>query len=644
MQALRSYLITELPQRRNARIVQARVWRDARGLRDVEPDRILIDPTPSHRDKTIWQLVALADNRYVASGSCDHLIRIWDVEEAKCIASLDCKATITALLSLPNGRLACIAGGIQIWDIESKTCVMRLRGEREDYDAALAVLPDGRLVCGRKDTIEIWNLRTAKCELIINMGCLSLLTLSQNLLLAGLASGRVVLLDISTPEQVVLLGKHEKAVPTLVLLANGCAASGSVDGTAKIWDIPRGECIATLPMGRRVDALVVLPGNYLAASHQDAHIQLWDLTEKSCVATYLSDTHFGPYFSAGYLNHCENAMHASKHSRNVIDTSMLSLSYGEEVTHWEWQIPTPHLAVLADGKLVIGSNDGTVKVWPAMVSQASLTIDLSFQSRLRELGIEEIKSIPGSCRLTLKKPSRETLRQCATTITTLYPDVTLKQLTITDQSLEIACGQAMRDEIAAFFRAISTFKLPSVPVQSKVKENKYDFIEEKELKQKLVALLTDEKGRYTFSIKRLESTLLRIQFTSYSLIGTAENTVAAKEQVKNNLENLVRLFQVVLRNSGMAGEEYKITPDWVRLTLTIQARESLVLNKIVELFERIGQGYLPSVTETRAALFFPSRRSSGGSKVKERDQEKGRVQPSKGVEEETEKDVHCALQ
>ena len=70
---------------------------------------------------------------------------------------------------------------------------------------------------------------------------------------------------------------HLKAVWSLAVLDDGRLASGSWDQTIKIWDVGTGACVATLKGHEHwVSSLAVLEGGRLASGSDDRRIKIWD--------------------------------------------------------------------------------------------------------------------------------------------------------------------------------------------------------------------------------------------------------------------------------------------------------------------------------------------------------------------------------
>jgi WD40 repeat protein len=108
------------------------------------------------------------------------------------------------------------------------------------FVAALAVLPDGRLVSGSSDsTLRLWDPATGSCERVFE--------------------------------------GHQGPVTALAVLPDGRLASGSDDRTIRLWDPATGSCSAVFEGHQDwVYALAVLPDGRLASGSDDRTIRLWD--------------------------------------------------------------------------------------------------------------------------------------------------------------------------------------------------------------------------------------------------------------------------------------------------------------------------------------------------------------------------------
>ncbi|KAL7524065.1 hypothetical protein ACHAXR_001458, partial [Thalassiosira sp. AJA248-18] len=99
---------------------------------------------------------------------------------------------------------------------------------------------------------------------------------------------------IPRPPAVHTLQSHSAVVTTVALHpVYTMAASGSEDGTIKLWDHESGEYLRTLRGHTNVVTCVDFSpkGGYLASTSTDLSIKIWDVKEFSCVRTLRGHDH-----------------------------------------------------------------------------------------------------------------------------------------------------------------------------------------------------------------------------------------------------------------------------------------------------------------------------------------------------------------
>jgi WD40 repeat protein len=91
--------------------------------------------------------------------------------------------------------------------------------------------------------------------------------------------------DIKTSTRMVLAG-HTAPVRCLLRLTEQSIASGSEDGSIKIWNLDLGICADTLTEKNGILSLALLPGNRIAAGLDNGKIHIWDLETRKCTASW----------------------------------------------------------------------------------------------------------------------------------------------------------------------------------------------------------------------------------------------------------------------------------------------------------------------------------------------------------------------
>lgn len=124
-----------------------------------------IRTTFAGHEQDIYSLDFASNGRQIASGSGDHTVRVWDIEQNREVLSLLIEDGVTTVAISPGGDY--VAAGsldksVRVWDIRSGNVIGRLDGIDGHRDSVYSVAfgPDGEtLVSGSLDkTIKMWQL------------------------------------------------------------------------------------------------------------------------------------------------------------------------------------------------------------------------------------------------------------------------------------------------------------------------------------------------------------------------------------------------------------------------------------------------------------------------------------------------------
>ena len=114
-----------------------------------------------------FSCILLLKNGYLASGSYDNMIRMWNLESGECVKALNGHfTTVNRLITLDSGEIVSCSydNTIKIWDANDGRCVKTLVGHSHWVKSIQAVNGSNTLVsCSIDGTLKTWDLRTGVC-------------------------------------------------------------------------------------------------------------------------------------------------------------------------------------------------------------------------------------------------------------------------------------------------------------------------------------------------------------------------------------------------------------------------------------------------------------------------------------------------
>lgn len=229
------------------------------------------------------------DGRWLASGSADNVIRVWDAATGDLVRTLSGHtALVSALAFGPNGRQL-VSGAadntVRLWDVVTWTPVHTYRGHTGKV-TSVAVSPDGeRIASGSWDqSVRLW--RTDSADVAAQTLTLSADALFDDVtvtfstdgrfLVAGSRDKSVRIWETRRFTEVRRLTGHDDAVVALAVSADGRLLASASDSTIRVWDVETG---ASLQVVRghtaQVYGVAFSPEGLLASGAQDATVRLW---------------------------------------------------------------------------------------------------------------------------------------------------------------------------------------------------------------------------------------------------------------------------------------------------------------------------------------------------------------------------------
>ena len=244
----------------------------------------------------------------IASGSLDHLVKIWDAETHECLSTLrgHTHGVTSVAWSQDSKKLASGLHDhlVKIWNTETSECLKTLKGHADGVSSVVwsPFLLGQKIASSSGYEVKIWDSEIHEYD--HEYECLSTLGHESNVLsivwspdgqkIASSSSDHLVKIwDTQSHECLGILNGHSKSVWSVwsvwsvawsPLVLGQKIASSSDDTTIKIWDVETYLCLAALSRhlsGRLGGVLGVawspfLLGQKIASGSWDNLVKIWD--------------------------------------------------------------------------------------------------------------------------------------------------------------------------------------------------------------------------------------------------------------------------------------------------------------------------------------------------------------------------------
>lgn len=203
----------------------------------------------------------MLDESTLLSAGGNAEIKMWNLNTGDCLRTI--KKSVDALspysikcLTVLDGSNRIVSGGdnkeLIIWDIMGHS-IEHLKGHADEITCCVLV-GENKLLSGSKDrTLKEWNLETFVCTKTIknlNRAAYSLCLIDKSTDRVHVAIGswfnNIHILDLKNETWITLTNAHTGEIWSLSAIDQTRLVSASNDTKLKIWDVKNGECIRTL--------------------------------------------------------------------------------------------------------------------------------------------------------------------------------------------------------------------------------------------------------------------------------------------------------------------------------------------------------------------------------------------------------------
>lgn len=229
------------------------------------------------------------DGRWLASGSADNVIRIWDAANGDLVRTLPGHtALVSALAFGPDGRRL-VSGAadnsVRLWDVVTWSLVRTYRGHAGKV-TSVTMSPDGEWIASGSwdQSVRVWRTdTTAASGPTLSLSADALfddvaVTFSTDgrFLVAGSRDRSVRLWETQRFTEIRRLTGHDDAVVGLAVSADGRLLASASDSTIRVWDVESGTPLQVVRGHTgQIYGVAFSPEGLLASGAHDATVRLW---------------------------------------------------------------------------------------------------------------------------------------------------------------------------------------------------------------------------------------------------------------------------------------------------------------------------------------------------------------------------------
>jgi guanine nucleotide-binding protein subunit beta-2-like 1 protein len=188
---------------------------------------------------------------------------------------------------------------LRLWNLKTGETVAKFLGHTKDV-LSVAFSPDNRQIVsgGRDNALKMWNVK-GECMFTMEreahtdwVSCVRFSpALSSPLIVSGGWDNLVKVWSLQTLKCQHTLKGHTGYVTSVTVSPDGslCASAGK-DGTARLWDLSRGEHLYELQCNEPINQICFSPNRYWLCAATENAIRIFDLENKDVIAELIPET------------------------------------------------------------------------------------------------------------------------------------------------------------------------------------------------------------------------------------------------------------------------------------------------------------------------------------------------------------------
>lgn len=303
---------------------------------------------------------------FVLSAGADFTARVWDAGDGHEIARMSHDGFVSAAAFSPDGKYV-VSGGsdhtLRVWAVAGGLERARMTHINRVYTAAFS--PDGKYVLsGSADkSLRIWDAATGaeKVSVTHDDTIFSAVFSKDGKTVISGGGHNLVITDVTSGRELARIPQEGQIYTVAVSPDGQYAATGSSDGTARVWDIRTGKEVARMTHGAKLQIVLFSPldgGKYVLSGSADQTARVWDaLSGREIIRV----PHKDEVYSAAFSPDGKYIVSGDTGSARVWE--VLTGRMMASVTHTNFVYG---VAFSPDGKYVVSGGGHEVKVWEAL--------------------------------------------------------------------------------------------------------------------------------------------------------------------------------------------------------------------------------------------------------------------------------------